>query len=89
MDKSVPVRNVTIDYRHVSLEKTVSRHWAEVHHRDLRDQFRVTTLKLFQQRTGGPEKANKDNASAVAMDSGAGCADISGHVIEITETKLF
>jgi len=35
MNKCVPVRNVTIDYGHVSLEKAVSCHRTEVHHRDL------------------------------------------------------
>src|SRR5262245_18516767 len=89
MDKRFPVRNITINYWHVTLEKAVACHGAEVNHRHLGDQFRVTTLKLFQQRAGGPEKTDKNNAGVVILGSGAGCTGTSGHVVEITKTKLF
>lgn len=88
MNKCVPVRNVTIDNGHVSLEKAISCDGTEVHHRDFGDQLGIVALELFQQRTGSPEKANEDNACAVIVGRGADCAGVGWHVVEITETKL-
>src|SRR4029453_1524398 len=80
--------NIAVDDANVPLEESIARHGAEVHHRYICDQFRGMKLEFFQQRAGGPEKADENNPSSVAAGSAEGVRVI-GRMVEIAETVLF